>query len=64
MFKITVQRPPVRLPDIPLSRLPERTKDFIIAASCTGKPVTDVVVDALSSAAVKAGFIPERGAEP
>lgn len=49
--------PLVRLPDIPLSDLSERTKDFIIAASGRGRPVTDVMVEALNHAAAEAGFI-------
>jgi hypothetical protein len=53
-----INRPPVRLPDIPLSKLPERTKDFIIAASCSGTPIMEVMVEALNHAATDAGFTP------
>ncbi len=59
MATITAPRPPVRLPDVPLSVLPETTKDFIIAASCTGQPVTDVIREALNQAAIRAGFRPK-----
>lgn len=58
-----ITRPPVRLPDIPLSKLPERTKDFIIAASCSGTPIMDVLVGALNTAASDAGFTPRPRAK-
>jgi hypothetical protein len=41
----------VRLPDIPLSALPERTKDFLIATSGGAKPISGVVADVLNAAA-------------
>lgn len=60
MATTTVPRPPVRLPDLPLSELPEKTKDFIIAASAAGKSVTEVMRDALNKAAADAGFTPKK----
>lgn len=48
--------PESKLPDVPLSELSEGTKDFLIAHSLTGKPVTDVIRDVLSQAAAAAGF--------
>ena len=48
--------PQVRLPDIPLDALPERTKDFLLAASAAGKAVPAIVVDVLNHAAAAAGF--------
>lgn len=54
--------PEVRLPDIALSDLPESTKDFLIAFSATGKPVTEVLRDVLNAAAAAAGFNPNKAA--
>ena len=44
--------------EIPLSELPEGTKDFLLAASAAGKSVTEVIADNLTRAAVAAGFSP------
>jgi hypothetical protein len=38
---------------IPLSEIPEATKDFLLAMSAQGKPVTEVIVDTLDEAAAK-----------
>jgi hypothetical protein len=38
---------------IPLSEIPEATKDFLLAMSALGKPVTEVIVDTLDEAAAK-----------
>jgi hypothetical protein len=46
----------VRLPDIPLSALPERTKDFLIATSGGAKPISGVVADVLNAAATAGRF--------
>lgn len=54
--------PDVRLPDIALRDLPERTKDFLLAHSAAGKPVSTVVVDVLNQAAADAGFTPGKAA--
>ena len=48
----------LKLPDIPLSELPESTKDFLIAVSATGKPVNEAIKDTLNKAAAAAGFTP------
>ena len=42
---------PNTLPTIPLTGLPERTKDFLIAHSGGTKSVSDVIRDLLNSAA-------------
>lgn len=46
----------LKLPDIRLSELPESTKDFLLASSATGKPVTEAIKDTLNKAAAAAGF--------
>lgn len=52
--------PEVKLPDIPLSALPERTKDFLLASSGGAKPISGVVADVLNAAAAAAGFQPQQ----
>lgn len=52
----------ITLPEIPLSELPESTKDFLIALSAQGKSVADIVVDTLDAAASDHGFQPHRAA--
>ena len=42
---------PNTLPTIPLTGLPERTKDFLIAHSVGTKSVSDVIRDLLNSVA-------------
>lgn len=54
--------PEVRLPDIPLSELPESTKDFLLAHSLAGKPVAEVLRDVLNASAEAAGFTPTKAA--
>lgn len=44
------------LPPIALSDLPESTKDFILAASNTGKTPAEVIREILDDAADHAGF--------
>ncbi|MEN9534760.1 MAG: hypothetical protein RIR37_33, partial [Verrucomicrobiota bacterium] len=39
------------LPTIPLSALPEKTKDYIIAYSATGKTVQESIREILTAAA-------------
>ena len=51
--------PEVKLPDILLSALPERTKDFLLATSGT-KSISGVVADVLNAAAAAAGFQPDQ----
>lgn len=48
--------------EIPLSEIPARTKDFLLAMSATGKPVTEVMVATLEAAADAAGFTSPRAA--
>lgn len=48
--------------DLPLSEIPERTKDFLLALAATGKPVTAAIVETLEQAADAAGFPPQRAA--
>lgn len=52
----------ITLPEIPLSDLPEATKDFLIALSAQGKSVADIVVDTLDAAASDHGFQPHQAA--
>jgi len=46
----------LQLPPISLSELPPATKDFLLAASVTGKSPVDVIREVLTAAAEKAGF--------
>lgn len=55
---LTEERAPAL--DLPLSEIPERTKDFLLAMSATGKPVTDAIRETLDAAATAAGFPPKR----
>lgn len=52
----TTADPVLKLPDIRLSDLSERTKDFLISRSTSGKPVPDVIRELLNEAAAKHGF--------
>lgn len=45
--------------DLPLSEIPERTKDFLLAVSATGKSPVEAIQEVLDEAAAKAGFAPE-----
>lgn len=46
----------LQLPPIALNELPQATKDFLLAASVTGKSPVDVIREVLTHAAEKAGF--------
>jgi hypothetical protein len=46
----------LQLPPIALADLPPATKDFLLAASVTGKSPVDVIREVLTHAAEKAGF--------
>lgn len=48
--------------EIPLSEIPAGTKDFLLAMSATGKPVTEAIVETLEAAAGAAGFTSPRAA--
>lgn len=52
----SMTEPEMKLPDVPLSELPESTKDFLIAHSLTGKTVTEVIRDLLNESAARSGF--------
>jgi hypothetical protein len=52
MSNATHDEPGVPL-GIPLSEIPESTKDFLLAMSALGKPVTEVIVATLDEAAAK-----------
>lgn len=45
-----------KLPDIPLTKLSENTKDFLLAYSGTGKTIPETMIEILDSAAAAAGF--------
>jgi hypothetical protein len=47
---------------IPLSEIPESTKDFLLAMSAEGKTVTEVIVDTLDEAAAARLTRPPRAA--
>lgn len=48
--------------EILLSEIPAGTKDFLLAMSATGKPVTEAIVETLDAAADAAGFTNPRAA--
>lgn len=53
----TEAMPPAEL-EIPLSDLPEATKDFLLASAASGRSVREVIAEHLDRAAVAAGFSP------
>lgn len=52
----TLQDTKSRLPDVALSDLPEKTKDFLIAHSAGGKSVPEIITAILNQAAEEAIF--------
>lgn len=54
------QADPLKLPGLALDALNVATKDFLLAKSAsTGKPIKEVMQEALTEAATQAGFPPD-----
>jgi len=54
---MTDESAPAAKLEIPLNEIPEKTKDFLLAAgAAAGKSVAEVVTETLQGAAVAAGF--------
>lgn len=58
-----LNEPEAKLPEIALSDMPEKTKDFLIAHSAAGKSVVEVIRDVLNQAASSAVFTHPKRSE-